>query len=238
MATGVKVSKDIETFLKSEWDSHHKYKMTTNEVLRKFPEVRTQAIYSAISRMKKSGILIALDEKSPGRGGQYFALTSVIDEMTSSENAKEESNVNKIPEQAKPEFPVANPFDDVHKKLDQLLKFKPPTYDTIDINALVDNLLTQRNLDGERIVRNITKSNEVVMLTTLNRVLQPEMDGLKQYLTGQNSHTREYILNMKNALSDEIKAMHQPVISDDYQRGLRDGIKLAVDMGLMIPKES
>lgn len=211
LPTGVKLHKDIENYLWSLWTTDKVFKISSSRVTHKFPEQKPQTVYAALSQMKKSGTLMNLDEKVPDqKGAKYFALTKVIDEMT---KADKDDTMAHVPNQSS--TPVAE-SSEILTKLNGLVN----GYTEIT-NKL--NKLTESPIGTSQTIQNIDERLEKVLE---KRRIDPH------YIADLLGKIVELKFN------DIASALTQPIVSEDsydYKRGLRDGIKLAVDMGIMLP---
>jgi hypothetical protein len=80
------------------------------------PGLTKPYIMSELSNLKKAKKLISLDEKVPDQpGAVYFALSSVLEEVTNPANGNSE-----MPPATPANFPAHDPFDKVNTRLSEL----------------------------------------------------------------------------------------------------------------------
>lgn len=239
-----------------------RYKFSALEILegvqKKYPYVKKSSLAPALTSLRTNGTLTVL-EKIPGgnSGAKYVALTTILDEVTRPKNdnneggeknvANQENNTKGAAMAKKPsEIAVAaNPFDKVNSRLDELIA---------KVNGLAQGYadLAKRELPTTNNGEVIDLLNKIQTAVAEPVVVDSKIaDTINERLT---SYVRDdsLIYRVREEMDDRIRAHERELkkaikgiqippefatLSDDekYQKGIRDGIKLAVEMGLVLP---
>jgi len=264
--TKVTLGKEIIEYMQDMYTKQNVYKisskMVTEFIQSVRPTVQRNHIASEISALKKTKVIVNLDEKVPDQpGALYFALSSVLDEVTKPAEVFEETENNEVSEVK----PVANTFDSVNAQLadimtklevlDSGLKLHGKSLE-IHHNEMSNQYNSQTRLDKHywettrkdiEELKTVASSHVTVDGDKLADVINKRLGDL----TLDDSfvyRVREEIENYKlrNAFDhdpiqrrlDEIEELWKRFAKDeseDYKRGIKDGIQIAVEMGIFIP---
>lgn len=248
------LAKEITQFMEGLYLKDKTYKVSSKMVYEALKSKGYQKLHvmSKISELKRAKVITGLDESVPDqKGALYFALTSVLDEVTTPKKEEVPVDMSKVSVPAQPEKkPIpANPFEDVKKQLSEInqrltglaqgyadLANKPtPTVDFTDILRSLDN-----------------KPNSTVIAKYLGNIeeeILAKFNQLDQRLTQQRATVDEISLadalaveltdsaNRNSFISQLMSGLPSSSDSEDYKRGLADGIKLAIQMGLKLNED-
>ncbi|MFF5977055.1 hypothetical protein ACFY7C_36745 [Streptomyces sp. NPDC012769] len=206
MGINITLMREIEEYANQQ-AKQGVYKLSSKMVYEHFGSNNRVEIQSTLSRMRKDGKFTFIDEKVPDqKGAHYFVLTKFLTEKVV------ETVENKIPTQ--PKTTPVNPFDKVNKNLDEILK----RLDNVPANTGLDEkrflYLIHTALESSKHLANI---GDAVFRS--HEIIQTSSDHLTLTM-------REHLNEILVALSNK---------NGDYQRGIRDGIRMAVEMGIILP---
>jgi hypothetical protein len=215
-------------------------------------------VASELSTMKKLGLIVQLDKVPNARGASYIGLVSILEHVTKpTQSAKVESAKPVEPNKPKPIIPmqatkeaavvttakhaplptdVPNPFDKVNTKLDQIAAavqgLAQGYSEMVKPNLSVDNERLKAELNELRLA--LARATPPVDTAAI-------INGLQKYLGEVNSSLiDEFRLAFSGANQAIFKQVNDLMLSvdgsEDYKRGLKDGITLAIEMGLEVNK--
>lgn len=228
------------------------------------PATRKPQIMQEISKAKKDGIIVSLHESVPDqKGAVYFTLSRILEEETDPKNVTETSiKKPEVPAQTKP-VPV-NPFDGVNKKLSEIkeaLGNSEITLDEEDFDKLAGKLEERLKtpltdiLAELREIRTVTSTHVTVDGDKLADVINARLQNLKLddsfiyavreevmnsglHFAGDANSKFDLVTERMQRMADtlaEFKGVPSSVTnSSDYRVGVKDGIRLALEMGLKI----
>lgn len=230
-------------YMEQKYNRTGEYKCSSKELIehmdKERPGTNRQQVHQELSKLKNSKVITSLDEPVPDqKGAKYFCLTKHLDEVTKPVVKNEKTKVGdstmatgelKKTEAAKPTVVAANPFDKVNSTLG-------------DILVKVNGLSTGYSKVIEQLVelRSIASSHVTVDGDKLADVINSRLGDLQQ----DDSfiyRVREEMHDMHKSLTHLFNNVTAPAnfdtLTDDekYRQGIRDGIKLAVEMGLILP---
>lgn len=242
------LTKTLVKYMESLWNRTQEYKISSGMIYAEFPGYVKGTLAAQLSGMKKAKIITSLDEKVPDqKGAHYFALTSILDEVTKptspvdkKEVSVEMSKVTSVPAQSdKPKVTpiVANPFEKVQAQLEAI---------NTRLNGLAqgyaDTLDTQKNI-REEISEGIAEvvKNQQILRNVQENPVRLDIDDLVSKLCDLNNPDA-FIYQIRDSVDVPghltaafMKMKDLPKnLSDDYKRGLRDGIRMAVEMGIKL----
>jgi hypothetical protein len=232
------LSQVIIEYMEESYEKDLLYKFSSKMVFEYcqtiFPKIGKTHVYGELTRLKKLGKITNLGEQVPDqRNATYFALSSVIDKITTPDKKSDGNKVMSVESpKTTPATVASNPFDKVNSTLGEILA---------KVNGLV-NAYTEVTQDL-RGLRKSTVSSSIETTLDIANLAEVINDRLSD-LTKENSFiyrlrddTGEFIDELKKDLPEEIiKLLPQlDYGSEDYKRGIRDGIKLAVEMKLNLP---
>lgn len=278
------LTKAIVKYMEGLYREKDVYKVSSKMVVEAFSHQAKTTVMAQLSGMKKAKIITTLDEKVPDqKGAVYFALTSILDQITApkkEEVSEEVSKVTSVPEQ--PNRPkvtpiVANPFEKVQAQLEaintrlsglaqgyadlaratefkslfnseEFRAFSRALEEAIENQnkALLKNLDTTITENHNLLSQKISQQPKTVKVDVqaivdeffdldneeafVYRVRDELIDSLLKQLEKNDNHTPESIMAEFQNLHRHLNEME----ASDYQRGVRDGIKIAAEMGLKL----
>ncbi|HEY9260388.1 hypothetical protein [Chitinophaga sp.] len=246
MGRSMAFAREIEEFIKNLYRDTKTYKVSSKMVCEAFPRRNKSEVYSELSRMRRDGTLIFTGEKVPDqKGARYFAHTDILDKVTSptpykvvtpTAIVKSETKTGNIEMVEKiPTQPVSNPFDDVKLQLAEikatLANLNPQQPTETDVKGYFDNKFAElfKRFDKSPSVSIETMDVYFKGLHDLLRInFEATNTNLGALLANENGSYR--ILNSK--LIEVLESRNE---SDEYKRGIKDGIRIAVEMGIFIP---
>jgi hypothetical protein len=243
------------------WDSYHRNKttefsssMVVFAVQQEYPHAKKPNIMQEISKAKKDGIIVSLKKPVPDqRGAVYFTLSRILEEET-------EPTVTEV----KPEVPKqskavpTNPFDSVHKKLDEiytqidsLSKIIPGGFLSVEEKLRLKEQTEYALIRGEVVsalksdtnpvtiaINELKSSHVTVDGDKLADVINARFQNLKlndSFIVKLDEQTDSVIDRRLGEYTDIIlDRLDKLTDSDDYKRGIKDGIRLAVEMGIKL----
>jgi hypothetical protein len=290
------LSQEIIQYMEGMYTKQKVYKisskMVTEFIYSTRPTLNRNYIASEISNLKKKKVIVGIDEKVPDQpGAQYFALASVLEEVTKPTDGNIE--VTKVPAQ-KPTPPVANPFDKVFSQLNSVMESQSILHTLL--SEIVDRVNGHVSLDPiteplETLI-NATKLNSKSLEIHHREATEQITEGIAELVKNQQiirndgqSHFEElkeiasshvtvdgdkladvinkrlgdlrsddsFIYLVREELDDRSVKVEQRVSeyfksfnyllekvnsqpgTEDYKRGIKDGIRLAIEMGLRLP---
>lgn len=253
----------IISFMEETYNrDNSQYKFSTAQVAdaltRKSPMIARTSVNAEISKLRKEDILVTLDEKVPNTpgGAKYFVLAKHLEEVTKPKtNAviKEEVKVPEIkPIPSQPVSTPANPFEKVNNQLAEILtkvnglaqgyseitKSQRYQVSALERLSLAEAPKSTEILAALQVVHNAIKSassSSDYDIDALNRNLADTAKPFMQRLKIMYSNMIvDQTVDIKG-LIDNLKTPSSVTNSDDYKLGLKDGIKMAVEMGLILP---
>lgn len=243
------------------WDSYQRNKTTEFSsqmvifaVQQEYPSAKKPNIMQEISKAKKDGAIVSLKKPVPDqRGAVYFTLSRILEAETEPDNVTETVKAE-VPTQSKP-IPV-NPFEAVNKKLDDLkgiLGNSEITLDKEDFDKLASRIEAKLNISNAQIlkelqelktdtrhIKEIASTHVTVDGDRLADVINARLGNLKledsfiHKVTYSTDLLTERMQRMADTLA-ELKGVPSTVSnSSDYRAGVKDGIRMALEMGLKI----
>ncbi|MGS2592218.1 hypothetical protein [Streptomyces hebeiensis] len=204
MAISNKVKTTIIDELKKLYKDKGIYKVTSEILLshfKKYPGLASeQYLRQQISVLKTEGILQDLGEVITGSNGRklkYFALTEILEEVTS---PKKEIEVSKtVPNQASPITVASNPFDKVNSQLGELLS---------KVNGLSNGyaelVQNKQNLDDVEHMVSALRSD----LFTATTAIQEHISSMIKNVNGSEDYKRGIQDGLKMAIEMNITSRH------------------------------
>jgi hypothetical protein len=208
------------------------------------------SISVAVSTLTREGVVTKLDERAKvngRRGGMpsyLFTLTEILEEVTKPQpatiNQKKEETVS-VPTQPKKPNPVtvaANPFDKVNSQLGEILtKLNGLVNGYSEIVKRPSNTDNSEVMDLLRVIADEMRNNNSA---TPVRIADAVNDRL-QDLGIENS----FIYRMREEICEATDREARWVVeniaipegvsnSDDYRAGIKEGIKLAAELGISL----
>jgi hypothetical protein len=213
MADAKVLNARIVQFMRHLWITKGTYKVSSSMVTEHITDKPKATIYSALSSLKKTGDISNLDEKVPDqKGAVYFALNEVLDKVTDP-NAKKEVMAS-IPQQASTEQVIS----------------------LATVNDAYNTILAK--LDG--MAKGYTENTKVLGELRANSKSYPEAisyDVVGQRLDGtMESWSESIVERIVKHIGETTPSSVVDVQGNDYKSGLKDGIRLAAEMGLIVPK--
>jgi hypothetical protein len=230
----VNASEAVVAYLKKLYKRDGTYKVTSRRVADYFeknhPEFKRTTVRQTITALKTKGEIIDLDEKVEGvPGAKYFALSSVMDEVTKPAAKEEAKSVEKkihVPKQS-PLTVAANPFDKVNSQLGEILT---------KLNGLVngyanivDNYTAQQALDSGR-HNKVTELLEV-LVKTVHTTQSDKLSDISIALTEIKELASSHVTVDGDKLADVINARLQNIrFEDSFIYALREEFAPIADM--------
>lgn len=241
------------------WDSYQRNKttkfsssMVVFAVQQEYPQAKKPNIMQEISKAKKDGLIVSLKEPVPDqRGAVYFTLSRILEEETNPNVTETE-----VPKQTVKPIPT-NPFDKVYEKLDGIKEALDSSEVNLDDDAfdklaseleskLVDKFgaiigrleaIERRvsdhvTVDGDKLADVINARLQNLKLEdSFVYTIREEVDNVTETRIG--GYTDLILERLQNLA--ELKGIPSSVNdADDYKRGIKDGIRLAVEMGIKL----
>ena len=252
----------ILNYMRGKYKRTEEYKCSSKEltehVLKERPGTKPAYVHQELSKMKNAKVLTGLDEKVPDqRGAKYFCLTEHLDEVTKPKsNEVKQPEVTKVGETvgtvevkktevAKPTVVAHNPFDKVNSQLGEILSKvngiatgyaqMVERISSSDSAEIINLLVEIKDLASSHVTVDGDKLADVI-----NSRLQDYQreDSFIYGIRGEVvNETGKSVEGIYHAL-DKLKAPEKfDNLTDDekYRQGIKDGIKLAVEMGLILP---
>ena len=240
------LAKSIMDLIGQIYKETGQYKVYIGMLTPKLSKYSKARIATTISVLKKENLLTQLDEVVPnGNNARYFARTDILDKVTQPAKKEEVSEeMTKVPNQVSSKPAATNPFDSVNAKLatisNQLEEFKErfesdvPAFTPEDITKAITN---QTLRDYGDILKRIDEVKRPEQLT--EAISSRIVDHYNEILSRVDSSLSNAMLAYGESFNDTLGEIHSHLksnsnsLTDDYQRGLRDGIRMAVEMGLI-----
>ncbi|MFE1915006.1 hypothetical protein [Streptomyces anandii] len=259
-----RIIKYMEDEFKDTNGKHYKFAAVdiSSELARKNPTIARGTVAAQLSGLRKDGTITQLEKipHAPG-GARYFALTKHLDEITKPEENEPETVKEKeikVGEEKKVTPAVhANPFDKVNSQLGdiltkvnglangygQVVEFQQAQRKAIEsINSYTNGAaeLISSALKGEfdsirkRLdeIKSIASSHVTVDGDKLADVINARLQDMRR--------EDSFVYRVRDEVMDGIEKIEMPddysSLTDEekYKQGLKDGIKLATELGLKI----
>jgi hypothetical protein len=219
----------IISYMDSEYTAKGVQKFSTIMILEHVQTIKkswTKAhVMSEISHLKRDGVVVNLEKIPDGRGAVFFTLASILEQetaptksvtipaQTTKSSSLDGNNVMTEAKQVATPATAPNPFNKVNTQLEQIIS---------QLNGLAQGYseLAQRPntpVDVDGIIAGLTNLNESSSLVYAVR--------------------EELWNNNEELIKDFAKLISTVDGSEDYKRGVKDGIKLASELGLVVTKE-
>lgn len=219
---------EIIKFIREKYKKTGNYRFTSKDILQHLESIgrgtTTHTVSVTLSRMKKRGIIANLGEKRESVEDsrayyKYFTLTEILEKITTPN--KEEGLSVKIPDQ-----PANNPFDKVNERFDLVLA---------QLKGLANGYAELASKPTRAV--NISELADAVNVR-LNDLGREDsfIYAIKEELGAEYV---KLIENQQDILSavQELKVPSSVANPDDYHAGIKEGIKLAVELGITVKPE-
>ena len=212
------VKEQVVEYIRVKYDTTGEYKCTTSEIRKEFEKKGISNVGVAITALRKAGVLTDLDEKDPTRKGPpsyKFALTEILDDVTNPK--KKDTKPVTVPSQKPAPIPV-NPFDKVTGQLNLIL-----------------TQLQGLSTGYSDLVRATPNKEFIASLIDYERIANAVNSRL-----GDLTKSDAFIYRVREELEDLVKNIKVPssvANPNDYREGLKEGIRLASEMGLQVKSE-
>ena len=253
----------ILDFMETLYEEKGEYKVSSKMVIdhmdKQRPGTNRQQVQQELSKLRSKKIIVGLGEKVPDQpGAMYFALASVLDKVTTPE-VNGNNNVaelkSTVPAQTdKPKVTPAtahNPFDKVNSQLSEILvklnglaqgysDIVERVNGTVSLDPITERLETIKTI----VTKHITVDGDQLADVINKRLANLQLDDsfiyrVREEVVGLVKVTEpQYSSESLHTRLDEIESLWRKFATsenDDYKRGIKDGIRIAVDMGLFIP---
>lgn len=248
------LTKEIIQYMEKRHKRDGVYKISTKMVIDGLPHYNKTNVSVQISKMKRFKLITNLDEKVPDqKGATYFALTSVLDEVTKpskkEEVSKEMSKITSVPAQPnKPTPTVANPFEEVKKQLTELnnrLNGLAQGYAGLvsrgvpDYSPLISSLEKRVAFESENLRKDLGGDLSRVVSTNIENQSKALLNVFMEKIEDIRTSSNTTLVGVHDSILKAIEVSNGSPVStanesDDYKRGLMDGIKMAIEMGLKL----
>lgn len=215
----------VVKYMRDAYDKDGTYRHTTLEVVNALQKIRTTwnkgNVATELSHMKTDSVLINLEKVPGGKGTIYIGLVEIMDKITSPTTIesvaiptqKDASNVmTEVAVKTPATIPVsvANPFDKVHAQLSEIQKVLDKVLSKPEQSTLIPNQLV------DSIMGNLTDLNNPNAL----------IYRIREEIGHGNDEVNRHISEMVGKIDG----------SDEYKRGIKDGISMAMELGLVATK--
>jgi len=252
------VKQFVVDYMTTAYRKNNSVEFTTSEIkkkyLKQFPTGNEGSVATAVFALKKDGVIVDLNKPVPGAANSrasFFTLAKIMEEET-----KPVSKTVNIPvqPQIKPTpATVANPFDKVNSQMSELLnlvKGLAQGYSELAKRSPEKSDIGQAILDVSRVIIDEQRNNKDLILEKLNKPTPVEIDAeiiaeavnLKlSDVANEDSmiyRIREEVSEITDRESkwivENIAVPTDVTNQNDYRAGIKEGIRLSVEMGLMV----
>lgn len=256
----VSVREQVIDYIKIKYRTSGEYKCSVSEIRKALtakPSFSStpSSISVAVSALKSEGTLTALDEKDPerkGKGGMpsyLITLTEILEEITSPKIEKEK--MTKVPAQV---TVATNPFDKVNSQLGELLSkvngLATGYSQSVELMQAIRNALMQEEshtLNAVSALREELRNPPGLNIQILSDEINARLSDfsrndsfiyrVREELYDRVDKTEDKLLNEVTRLLQAIDSISVPssvANADDYKAGIREGIKLAAELGITL----
>lgn len=207
------LGKAIIEYMEEEYTRDGVYKFSSNKVAEYCFNLRDTwnktNVRTMLSRLKSEGILVNLKERVPDeRTSYYFALASVLKVVTETINSDAHTtflNGNNVTKQSIPQQTTTTPPNPFDAVNQSLKEIKAK------VNDLSNSYLELVNALETKVTPPVADPVAII-----------NFDGLaNDIVVGINAELDAWLTKTDG--------------SEDYKRGIKDGIRLAVEMGIILP---
>lgn len=259
----VSVREQVIDYIKIKYRTSGEYKCSVSEIRKALtakPSFSStpSSISVAVSALKSEGTLTALDEKDPerkGKGGMpsyLITLTEILEEITSPKIEKEK--MTKVPAQTTSVTVATNPFDKVNSQLGELLSkvngLATGYSQSVELMQAIRNALMQEEshtLNAVSALREELRNPPGLNIQILSDEINARLSDfsrndsfiyrVREELYDRVDKTEDKLLNEVTRLLQAIDSISVPssvANADDYKAGIREGIKLAAELGITL----
>lgn len=234
------------------WDSYQRNKtvkfsssMVIFALQQEHPSAKKQNIMQEISKAKKDGIIVSLKEPVPDqRGATYFTLSRILEEET--EPSVTVPKVELPAQSEKPKVIPTNPFDKVHEKLNGITKAienSEVNIDEEDIKKISETVLSSLGEQIHTLFGDIVnRINEVKQIASSHVTVDGDKlaDVINARLKDANDEGSLFFAIHKSIVYEADRILEEVNIPEgvsnpnDYRAGIKDGIRMALEMGLKL----
>lgn len=223
------VKEQVVEYIRDKYDTTGEYKCTTSEIRKEFEKRGIFNVSVAISALRKAGVITDLDEKDPTRKGPpsyKFALTEILDDVTNPKKKDTKPVAND-----KPAPTPVNPFDKVTDQLNLILT------QLQGLSTGYSDLV--RAMPNKEFIASLKSAGEPIDYERIANAVNHRL--------GDLTKDDAFVYRVREELDDRIHKLEDLVRNikvpssvanpNDYREGLKEGIRLASEMGLQVKSE-